>query len=34
MILKEYWQIGGDVFIENLDGSKRNGTITSLPFPD
>jgi len=34
MILKDYWQIGGNVFIQNLDGSKRNGTITSLPFPD
>ena len=34
MILKDYWEIGENVFIQNLDGSKRNGSITSLPFPD
>ena len=34
MILKDYWEIGENVFIQNLDGTKRNGTITSLPFPD
>ena len=34
MILKDYWEIGKNVFVENLDGSKRNGTITTLPFPD
>ena len=34
MILKDYWEIGENVFIQNLDGSKRNGKITSLPFPD
>ncbi|RZO63230.1 MAG: dimethylsulfoniopropionate demethylase [Candidatus Pelagibacterales bacterium] len=34
MILKNYWKIGENVFVETLDGKKRNGTITSLPFPD
>jgi dimethylsulfoniopropionate demethylase len=34
MILKEYWNVGESVFIQTLDGEKRNGTITSLPFPD
>jgi dimethylsulfoniopropionate demethylase len=34
MILKEYWNIGESVFVQTLDGEKRNGTITSLPFPD
>jgi dimethylsulfoniopropionate demethylase len=34
MILKDYWDVGNEVFIETLDGEKRNGTITSLPFPD
>ena len=34
MILKDYWNVGNEVFIETLDGEKRNGTITSLPFPD
>ena len=34
MILKNYWEIGENVFVETLDGKKRNGTITSLPFPD
>jgi len=34
MILKEYWNVGESVFIQTLDGGVRNGTITSLPFPD
>ena len=34
MILKEYWNVGESVFIQTLDCEKRNGTITSLPFPD
>ena len=34
MILKDYWKIGEKIFVQNLDGTKRNGTITSLPFPD
>ena len=34
MILKDYWNVGNQVIIETLDGEKRNGTITSLPFPD
>ena len=34
MILKDYWNVGNEVIIETLDGEKRNGTITSLPFPD
>ena len=34
MILKDYWNVGNEIIIETLDGEKRNGTITSLPFPD
>jgi len=34
MILKDYWSEGENVLIETLDGQIRNGTITSLPFPD
>jgi dimethylsulfoniopropionate demethylase len=34
MILKDHWEIGKNVFVETLDGDKRNGTITALPFPD
>ena len=34
MILKDYWNVGNEVIIKTLDGEKRNGTITSLPFPD
>ena len=34
MILKDYWEIGENIFVQNLDGTKRNGTITTLPFPD
>ena len=34
MILKDYWEVGESVFVETLDGEKRIGMITSLPFPD
>ncbi len=34
MILKDYWDIGQNIIVQTLDGQKRNGTITSLPFPD
>ena len=34
MILNKYWNVGESVFVQTLDGRKRNGTITSLPFPD
>ena len=34
MILKEYWEVGESVFVETIDGVKKMGTITSLPFPD
>ena len=34
MILNKYWNVGESVFVQTLDGKKRNGTITSLPFPD
>ena len=34
MILKDHWEIGENVFVETLNGDKRNGTITSLPFTD
>jgi len=34
MILKDYWEIGEKIFVQNLDGTKRNGTITTLPFPN
>ena len=34
MILKDHWEIGEKVIVQTHDGDKRNGTITSLPFPD
>ena len=34
MILKDYWDIGQNIFVQMLDGEKRKGTITSLPFPE
>tara|TARA_B100001758_G_C18332434_1_gene569577 strand:- start:21 stop:1166 length:1146 start_codon:yes stop_codon:yes gene_type:complete len=34
MILKDYWDIGQNIIVQTLDGQKRNGTITSLPFPN
>jgi dimethylsulfoniopropionate demethylase len=34
MILKDYWDIGQSIIVETLDGEKRQGTITSLPFPE
>ena len=34
MILNKYWNVGESIFVQTLDGRKRNGTITSLPFPD
>ena len=34
MILKDYWEIGENIFVQMLDGEKRNGTITTLPFPE
>ena len=33
MILKDYWDIGQKLIVETPDGKKRNGIITSLPFP-
>tara|TARA_B100000989_G_scaffold92536_1_gene66940 strand:- start:1087 stop:1281 length:195 start_codon:yes stop_codon:yes gene_type:complete len=33
MILKDYWDIGESIFVQMLDGEKRRGTITTLPFP-
>ena len=32
MILKDYWEIGQKVLVESLDGKKRKGIITALPF--
>jgi dimethylsulfoniopropionate demethylase len=34
MILKDYWDIGQSIIVETLDGEKRQGTITSLPFQE
>ena len=34
MVLKDYWDEGQKIFVNTLDGKKRAGTITSLPFPD
>ena len=34
MILKDYWEIGQSVIVETLNGEKRAGNITSLPFPE
>jgi dimethylsulfoniopropionate demethylase len=33
MILKDYWNEGQTVLVDTLDEKKRNGTVTSLPFP-
>ena len=33
MILKDYWNEGQKVLVDTLDEKKRNGTVTSLPFP-
>ena len=33
MILKDYWNDGQKVLVDTLDEKKRNGTVTSLPFP-
>ncbi len=33
MILKDYWDIGENIFVQMLDGEKTRGTITTLPFP-
>ena len=34
MILKDYWKIGQKIFVQMPDGEKKDGTITSLPFPN
>ena len=34
MILKADWEIGQSVIVETLNGEKRAGNITSLPFPE
>ena len=34
MILKDYWEIGNEVFVNTFNGKNRKGIITSLPFPD
>ena len=33
MILKNHWEIGQNVIVEALDGTKHEGIITTLPFP-
>jgi len=33
MILKNHWEIGQNVIVETLDGTKHEGIITTLPFP-
>ena len=33
MILKDYWEIGENIIVQMLNGEKRSGTITTLPFP-
>ena len=33
MILKNHWEIGQNVIVKTLDGSKHEGIITTLPFP-
>ena len=33
IILKDYWNDGQKVLVDTLDEKKRNGTVTSLPFP-
>ena len=34
MISKKYWNKGNKLIIETPDGKRRNGIITSLPFPE
>ena len=34
MILKKYWNKGNKLIIHTPDGKRRNGIITSLPFPE
>ena len=33
MILKDHWEIGQSVIVEDLEGNKEKGIITTLPFP-
>ena len=33
MILKDYWEIGENIIVQMLNGEKKSGTITTLPFP-
>ena len=33
MILKNHWEIGQNVIVEALDGTKHEGIITTLPIP-
>ena len=33
MILKDYWEVGENIIVQMLNGEKRSGTITTLPFP-
>ena len=33
MILKDYWEIGEKIIVQMLNGEKKSGTITTLPFP-
>ncbi len=34
MILRDYWDEGEKIFVETSDGKMKNGTISSLPFPN
>ena len=33
MILEDYWEIGENIIVQMLNGEKKSGTITTLPFP-
>ena len=33
MILKDYWEVGENIIVQMLNGEKKSGTITTLPFP-
>ena len=34
MILRDFWEVGENVTVQMLDGKKRKGIITTLPFPE
>ena len=33
MVIKDYWDLGNEVFVNTFNGKNRKGVITTLPFP-